>query len=640
VIARILAAAALLAVTATAASAAGELDLHLLDAQLETDGSTTLVVSVRGDEAEQRILEAADFSVTENGEPISGLETTPLLETEHTAISVLLLIDTSGSTQGAPLQNAKTAGAAFADSLTDKGIDVGLVEFGPAPTVITPFTTNAGPLTSGLNGLEAAGETALYDAVVLGASELERRDGQRHLVVFSDGADTVSSASLGAAVAAVEAVAATTSVVALETPDLDPAALQQLADRTDGDVVSAQNAAALTDAFDTVARSIASQYVLTYVSEVVDPNLRELDVAIGVIVAGATATQVATLTNPRLVSVAELPAVELAQPTFLQRPEALGVGLGAAFLALVGLLVIATSSVTSDAGSRTLRRSLRIYTTGGTRDRETSTAARLSTRAGEVVDRLPKPKGLERKIQEDLDRAAWPLRASEFMAIQIALAAGGALLGFALVGNALFGLLLGGMAAAVARVVLTRRVTGRQADFLTQLPDTLGLLASSLKAGYGLVQAIDTVVKEAPEPTASEFARALTEIRLGRPLEEALDAMAERLGSEDFAWVVMAINVQNEVGGNLAELLTTVAGTLRERVQVQRQIRVLSAEGRLSALVLILLPILLAAYMAVVSPDYLALLFGTFAGRMMVLGAFVFGIIGVFWMRRVVDIDV
>lgn len=637
---RILAALLALLVASTAASAAGDLAVQLLDTELETDGKTTLVVAVRGDEAEGTLLDASSFDVTEDGHPVRDLRLTPLVETEHTAISVLLVIDTSGSTAGPPLENAKAAAGAFAASVVERGIDVGLVAFGPEPAVVRPFTDDAGSISSGLTAIEARGETALYDAVLTASRELERRDGQRHLVIFSDGADTVSTASLEEAVGAIEGAEATASVVALETEDLDPAALQQLADASGGEVVAARNAAALGGAFDSVARSIASQYVLTYTSDVVDAGRRELDLAITVTVAGTSATQVATVTNPRHVPVADLPAVTVPEPTLLQHPATLWMGLGAAFVALLLVLAIASTSVADDAGSRTLRRSLRIYSTGASRGRDSSTASRLSTRAGEVVDRLPKPARLERSIQEDLDRAAWPLRASEFLAIQIALAGGGFLLGYALVGNPLFGLLLGGMAAAAARVVLTRRVAHRQADFLTQLPDTLGLLASSLKAGYGLVQAIDTVVKEAPEPTASEFARALTEVRLGRPLEESLDAMAERLGGEDFAWVVMAINVQNEVGGNLAELLTTVAATLRERVQVQRQIQVLSAEGRLSALVLIALPIVLAAYMAVVSPDYLGLLFGTFAGRLMVAGAVLFGIIGVFWMRRVVDIDV
>lgn len=640
-IARIAATAVLLlSLTAVGAAAADELSVHLLDAHLDPDGRTTLAVSVRGADVEERILDATSFAVSEDGRSIDGLEVQPLLETEHTEVSVLLVLDTSGSTAGAPLENARAAASAFTESMMAKGISVGLIAFGPQPELVSKFAVDPGPIAAALGALQARGETALYDAVLLGVAELGERDGQRHMVVFSDGGDTVSTASLDRAMAAASDSGATLSVVALETPDLDAAALADLAGSTDGEVVSAADAASLSEAFDTVARSMASQYVLTYSSTVVDADRRELDLSLTLTVDGGSAVQTATLVNPRAVPIAELPAVEVSEPTFLERQEALWVGLGAAFVALLLLFWLATATASGDAGTRTLRRSLRIYTAGGGGSSGASTATRLGTRAGDVVDRLPKPKGLDQRIQADLDRAGWPLRASEFMALQAGLFLGGALLGSALVGSIPFGLLLGGILAATARVVLGRKVTTRQTEFLTQLPDTLGLLASSLKAGYGLVQAIDTVVQEAPEPTASEFARALTEIRLGRPLEDALDGMAERLGSEDFAWVVMAINVQNEVGGNLAELLGTVAATLRERVQVQRQIRVLSAEGRLSALVLVLLPVVLGAYMAVVSPDYVGLLFGTFPGRVMVLGAVFFAIIGVFWMRRVVDIDV
>ena len=116
-----------------------------------------------------------------------------------------------------------------------------------------------------------------------------------------------------------------------------------------------------------------------------------------------------------------------------------------------------------------------------------------------------------------------------------------------------------------------------------QLPDTLQLLAGSLAAGYSLPQAVDTVVRESDGPMAVELNRALVEARLGVPIEDALETVARRMNSVDFAWVVMAIRIQREVGGNLAEVLTNVAATMRERERLRRQVEVLSAEGRLSA---------------------------------------------------------
>ena len=127
-------------------------------------------------------------------------------------------------------------------------------------------------------------------------------------------------------------------------------------------------------------------------------------------------------------------------------------------------------------------------------------------------------------------------------------------------------------------------------------------MASSLRAGHSFLQSLDTVAKEIAQPAAAEFQRVVAEIRLGRPAEDALEALAERVGSPDFKWAVLAVNIQREVGGNLAEILDTVADTLRERAMLRRQIKVLTAEGRLSAWVLGLLPFGIALYMFAVNP--------------------------------------
>ena len=136
--------------------------------------------------------------------------------------------------------------------------------------------------------------------------------------------------------------------------------------------------------------------------------------------------------------------------------------------------------------------------------------------------------------------------------------------------------------------------------FNAGLADTLQLIAGSLSAGMSLAQSIDTVVREGQEPIAGEFKRVLVETRLGVPLDDALDGIAERMESKDFAWVVMAIRIQREVGGNLAELLTTVAATLRERDYLRRQVKSLSAEGLLSAYILGALPPAMLVYLLIV----------------------------------------
>jgi tight adherence protein B len=154
-----------------------------------------------------------------------------------------------------------------------------------------------------------------------------------------------------------------------------------------------------------------------------------------------------------------------------------------------------------------------------------------------------------------------------------------------------------------------------------------------------LPQAIDSAARQGQPPMTSELNRALIETRLGMPTEEALEGIGARMSSSDFSWVVMAIRIQRDVGGNLAELLMTVADTLRERERLRRQVDVLSAEGKLSGIILGALPLVFAAYLAVARPEYLAPL-ATPLGVLMVITAVVLLLIGWVWVTRVVNVEV
>ena len=133
------------------------------------------------------------------------------------------------------------------------------------------------------------------------------------------------------------------------------------------------------------------------------------------------------------------------------------------------------------------------------------------------------------------------------------------------------------------RFWLKRKASKRQAAFADQLPDALQLLAGGIRAGFGLMQAIDNVAGELPAPAGEEFQRVKVETHLGRDTNEALRAMALRVGSQDFEWVVEAIEINREVGGDLGEILDSVGGTIRDRNRLRRRIKSLSAEGRVSA---------------------------------------------------------
>jgi tight adherence protein B len=206
-----------------------------------------------------------------------------------------------------------------------------------------------------------------------------------------------------------------------------------------------------------------------------------------------------------------------------------------------------------------------------------------------------------------LEEAGVALRPGEYVVLSVSGIALAAALGTLLSGVVL-GLILGGVAGAGSRFTLRFMRTRRRAKFSDQLSDTLQQLAGSLRAGYGLLQAVDGVGRESPEPTSSEFRRLVVEARLGRDVASSLHAMAQRIGSDDFEWVVQAIDIHREVGGDLAEVLDTVAGTIRERNQVLRQVKSLTAEGRLSAYILLALPVVLAGALRLINPTYFVLL--------------------------------
>ena len=225
--------------------------------------------------------------------------------------------------------------------------------------------------------------------------------------------------------------------------------------------------------------------------------------------------------------------------------------------------------------------------------------------------RFAESRGFNDRLDAELESAGVSIRSGEFVVLSVVAFLVGAVLGAALLRASLLALVVGAVGGIGPTMALRMALKRRTEKMREQLPDVLTIMASSLRAGHSFMQALDMVAREIPQPAATEFQRVVSEIRLGRPTDDALEALATRVGSADFRWAVLAVNIQREVGGNLAEILDNVADTLRERAMMRRQIQVLTAEGRLSAWVLAALPVAIAVYMFAVNPDYIGLLVTT-----------------------------
>lgn len=280
-------------------------------------------------------------------------------------------------------------------------------------------------------------------------------------------------------------------------------------------------------------------------------------------------------------------------------------------------------------------------TTAGPRPMARSQDSALDSAKSAAANVLRHNESLEQRIALRLDGAGSELRPAEWLLMHAGIFIGVSVLGLLIGGGSLvIGLVFMVLGAFVPWRYLSFRRKRRKKAFERSLPDTLQLMSGSLSAGLSLAQSVDTIVRDGTEPIASEFKRVLVETRLGLSLEVALQGVADRFQSKDFAWVVMAINIQRQVGGNLAELLNTVAGTIREREYIRRQVATLAAEGKLSAIVLGGLPPAFLLYLLVANHEYVMVLFTRPMGILMLIGGAVILSVGVFWMSRLIKVEV
>lgn len=273
-----------------------------------------------------------------------------------------------------------------------------------------------------------------------------------------------------------------------------------------------------------------------------------------------------------------------------------------------------------------------------------SALERATARTTAVIDSAVSKRRTRLFGAEELELAGIKSEPSQFLVFVGSAAAVAALLG-ALFGLAngtsiLLALVFAALTPVIAKITVSMRTSRRRAKFAEQVDDAVQLIAGGLRAGHGLSRAVSAVANDADAPMSEELIRVVNETRLGRSLADSLAVTAQRMKSDDFEWVAQAIAINLETGGNLAEVLDQVGKTIRERNQIRGQVKALSAEGRMSAIILVLLPIGLFAFFAIVQPTYLPSFFGTIIGIIGLILAFILLIVGTIWTAIAVRVKV
>ncbi len=253
--------------------------------------------------------------------------------------------------------------------------------------------------------------------------------------------------------------------------------------------------------------------------------------------------------------------------------------------------------------------------------------------------RLLTPKGVLDRAEHDLLQTDILLRPEELVMVQIGAVVGPSFAVFFLLGNVALAGFLAFAGAIIPTIYIRTAKTRRQKKFNDQLGEAMGIMANSLRAGFSFLQTLDSLHKETSPPLSIEFGRALREMKLGTPTELALHNMTKRVKSDDFELIVTAVGIQRQVGGNLAEILDNIAFTIKERLRIKGEVKTLTAQGKISGMIVGVLPVLLALVISVSNPDYISVLFRDTLGMLLLGSAVISQVIGVILIKRIINIE-
>jgi tight adherence protein B len=591
-----------------------------------------------------RQLKASQVHVTENGGSVAGVSVVPVAEARPKDFGVVLAIDASTSMEGKPEQAAFYAAQAFAGRR--KGQEqLAVVTYNVSPTVVLPFTTDQAKIDQALSKQPPfVYGTHIYDAVVHSLDELHKAHiNAGTLVLLSDGQeepgrnDVGQHETLETAAAAARAAHVRIFAVGLRSRLSRLDTLRRLARETGGRYVETTSISELAAIYDELGSQLANEYLVSYQS-LAGPGKR---MEVKMSVAGISGVASTAYETPKLTVVAAGPKAPY-HPSASSRlwssfATMVVVGLGTAIL-------IGTGAVALVSGPRrgTVRRRMAEFVSVPTVVRDANVRPTAQLTASML-------RGTERALRGSSrwQRFTWELGIAEVAmpAEQIIVLTGiGSFVALIAI-KYLFGSLLFAIGIAIAipfavRSQLKRRLAKRRLLFAEQLPDNLNVLSSALRAGHSFIGALSVVVNDAAEPSKEEFQRVIADEQLGVSIDEALHVVVERMDSRELEQVALVAALQRETGGNTAEVLDRVTETIRERFELRRTVKTLTAQGRMSRWVLTSLPLFLFLVINLINPSYMRILYSETGGKVLLVMAALSVTAGSVVIKRIVNIKV
>jgi tight adherence protein B len=567
-------------------------------------------------------LEGRTVIVRENDRRVSGVRVDPLASS-GLRFGVVLALDSSESMTGAPAAAALEAARAFVSHRAEAQ-EVGIVSFNTKISVLrTPTRAGAALRRSLATPPRIAYGTHINDALMQSLALLRQaRLSTGSIVLLSDGQEVGSTLPLDQVIAAAKAQQVRVFTVGLRSRAFDASTLRTIAERTGGSYAEARSAAELTPIYDALGEQLAGEYLVRYRS--VAPPKSQVSVSVQVEGIGrAGATYVAP--TPSL-----LPPYHrsLVSRFLLSGSSPLLISL------LFGLLICAVLLLLARQPKSTVVSRVQTFAPGTSASRSGHAAAA----AVRAATRNRYASGWWAQLERDLELAR--MTASPRKVVAIALSGTFVITLLAMMLSAPLLALFGLTTPLIARTVVRRKVKAVRAEFADQFPGSLQVLASALRAGYSFNGALGVVVDNAAEPARSELARVVQDDQLGVLPEDAIRRLALRMANRDIEQVALLAELQRTSGGNSAEILDTVVGTIRERAEIRRLVRTLTAQGRMARWILTALPVFLTAFLWLVHPDVMARFFTSGGGQVALAVAAVMVAAGSVLIQRIVDIDV